>query len=186
MKKRLCIRLMAVVTSLVCAFALLSFAQVHAFAEDDAELPYEIRATIITSEKLSNLIIRDMGSNLSFRCSDCTVTTTKLSDTVNQYKLVYRVDNPSDYDIQPAYKNEFRVKTLDGTAIDTQKAKPTVDEQNKVFFNDFTFREHTKLRCPVRLTSESGQGLTIAPPPQGCRVPAWRYASAAKYCERWR
>lgn len=172
MKKRLCIRLMAIVTSLVCAFALLSFVQVHAFAEDDAELPYEIRATIITSEKLSNLKVQDLNSSLWFKCSDCKVATTKLSDTVNQYKLVYRVNSPAYYEITPEYKNTFRVITLDGNPIDTQKAKPTVDEQNKVFFNDFTFRERTTLLCPVRLTSESGQGLTIAPPPQGYRVPA--------------
>ena len=179
-KKRLCIRLMAVVTSLVCAFALLSFAQVHAFAEDDAELPYEIRATIITSEKLSDLeLVDDWSPWITFNLSDNSRTRIlaqkKLNSRVYRYDVIYTVPSSTLGDYTLGSPSKFKLRTKQYLLSDVVKAKVQKDDSKNVLYSDFTFRESFSLEYPVKLVdADTKQAITITPPPQGCRVPAWR------------
>lgn len=170
MKKRLCIRLMAVVTSLVCAFALLSFAQVHAFAEDDAELPYEIRATIITSEKLSDLELADDWSPwITFNLSDNSRTRIlaqkKLNSRVYRYDVIYTVPSSTLGDYTLGSPSKFKLRTKQYLLSDVVKAKVQKDDSKNVLYSDFTFRESFSLEYPVKLVdADTKQAITIAPP----------------------
>lgn len=179
MKKRLCIRLMAVVTSLVCAFALLSFAQVHAFAEDDAALPYEIRATIITSEKLSDLELVDVWTDQTFKLSDHNHTKIlsqkQLNSQIYCYEVVYTVQPSSPDDYSLGSKSKFKLCTEQYLLSDNVSAEVKKDDSKNVLYSDFIFRESFSSEYAVKLVdADTKQAITITPPPQGCRVPAWR------------
>lgn len=178
MKKRLCIRLMAVVTSLVCAFALLSFVQIHAFAEDDAELPYEIRATIITSEKLSDLELMDGWTSGIFKLSDSDHTKIlsqkQLNPQIHRYEVVYTVQPSSPDDYSLGSKSKFKLCTEQYYLSDDVSAEVKKDGSKKVLYSDFTFRESFSPEYPVKLVdADTKQAISIAPPPQGYRVSAW-------------
>ena len=170
MKKRLCIRLMVVVTSLVCAFALLSFAQVHAFAEDDAELPYEIRATIITSEKLSDLeLVDDWSPWITFNLSDNSRTRIlaqkKLNSRVYRYDVIYTVPSSTLGDYTLGSPSKFKLRTKQYLLSDVVKAKVQKDDSKNVLYSDFTFRESFSLEYPVKLVdADTKQAITITPP----------------------
>lgn len=179
MKKCLFIRLAAVVTSLVCAFVLLSFAQVHAFAEDDTELPYEIRATIITSEKLSDLELVDVWTDQTFKLSDNKHTKIlsqkQLNSQIYRYEVVYTVQPSSSDDYPLGSKSKFKLCTEQYLLSDNVSAEVKQDDSKNVLYSDFTFRESFSSEYAVKLVdADTKQAITIAPPPQGCRVPAWR------------
>ena len=169
MKKCLFIRLAAVVTSLVCAFALLSFAQVHAFAEDGTELPYEIRATIITSEKLSDLELMDGWTSGIFKLSDSDHTKIlsqkQLNPQIHRYEVVYTVQPSSPDDYSLGSKSKFKLCTEQYYLSDDVSAEVKKDDSKKVLYSDFTFRESFSPEYPVKLVdADTKQAISIAPP----------------------
>lgn len=160
---------MAVVTSLVCAFALLSFAQVHAFAEDDAALPYEIRATIITSEKLSDLELVDVWTDQTFKLSDNKHTKIlsqkQLNSQIYRYEVVYTVQPSSSDDYPLGSKSKFKLCTEQYLLSDNVSAEVKQDDSKNVLYSDFTFRESFSSEYAVKLVdADTKQAITIAPP----------------------
>lgn len=169
MKKCLFIRLAAVVTSLVCVFALLSFPQVHAFAEGDAVLPYEIRATIITSEKLSDLELMDSWTSGIFKLSDNNHTKIlsqkQLNSQIYRYEVVYTVQPSSPDDYSLGSKSKFKLCTEQYLLSDNVSAEVKKDDSKNVLYSDFTFRESFSSEYAVKLVdADTKQAISIAPP----------------------
>ena len=147
------------VASMLFVFASGIYAGKPAYADD--ALPYEIRATIITEENLSNLEFYDVYSYETFELSDSQHTKIlskkKLNSAIYRYDVVYTVEPSPQRDYSLGSTSKFKLCTERYLLSDDTRAKVKKDDSNNVLYSDFTFREVFSPECTVKLVDSDTQ-----------------------------
>lgn len=147
------------VASMLFVFASGICAGKPAYADD--ALPYEIRATIITEENLSNLELYDVYSYETFKLSDKQHTKIlsqkKLNSAISRYDVVYTVEPSPQRDYSLGSTSKFKLCTERYLLSDDTRAKVKKDDSNNVLYSDFTFREVFSPEYTVKLVDGDTQ-----------------------------
>lgn len=148
---------------LVCASGIC--AGRYAYADED--LPYEIRATIITQEQYEGLLLSTPGSFFGWGAKQYTftqqnlVSSTTLENGLTRYDVVYQVDKIATAKHRAGEKVSYRLENDEYQFGDFQELTINKDNKKGVYYADFVFKDSLYTSEPLSLVDEHNASIVL-------------------------
>ena len=135
----------------------------HAYADED--LPYEIRATIITTEDYDGLYLTTPGGFLGLGAQeyhftqDNLVSSQDLDNGFHKYTVVYQVDKQAPNNHRMGKKVTYRLENDNNELGDFQELTIKKDDQQNVYYSEFIYKETATKTVPFSFIDEKNNTL---------------------------
>lgn len=155
------------ITRIICSVLLLVASVLcttgYAYAQDD--IPYEIRATIITTEDYDGLYLTTPGGFLGWGAQeyhftqDNLVSSQDLDNGFHKYTVVYQVDKQAPNNHRMGEKVRYRLENDDNELGDFQELTIKKDDQKNVYYSEFIYKETATKTVPFSFIDEQNNTL---------------------------
>lgn len=135
----------------------------YAYAQDN--VPYEIRATIITTEDYDGLYLTTPGGFLGLGAQeyhftqDNLVSSQDLDNGFHKYTVVYQVDKQAPNNHRMGEKVRYRLENDDNELGDFQELTIKKDDQKNVYYSEFIYKETATKTVPFSFIDEQNNTL---------------------------
>lgn len=133
------------------------------YAYADENLPYEIRATIITTEDYDGLYLTTpgglfgWGAQKYYFTQDNLVSSQDLDNGFHKYTVVCQVDKQAPDTHRIGEKVTYRLENADNELGDFQELTIKKDDQQHVYYSEFIYKETATKTVPFSFIDEKKQ-----------------------------
>lgn len=135
------------------------------YAYADENLPYEIRATIITTEDYDGLYLTTpgglfgWGAQKYYFTQDNLVSSQDLDNGFHKYTVVCQVDKQAPDTHRIGEKVTYRLENADNELGDFQELTIKKDDQQHVYYSEFIYKETATKTVPFSFIDEKNNTL---------------------------